>query len=113
MNEETLKNETRESKFVCPVCGQKFQDIVFYAAHLTEHSEEEKKRKADEAQKQREAKRKADIEKLELLYAEKVSATKKFEKALDEYRENYGGLTFPYRSVSPSLASLIDGLLNF
>ena len=65
MNEETLKNETRESKFVCPVCGQKFQDIVSYAAHLTEHSEEEKKRKADEAQKQREAKRKADIEKLE------------------------------------------------
>ena len=86
--------------YQCPVCGQHFQDIHAYAAHITGHSEDEKKRK--------EIERKADIEKLELLYADKRDAEVAFEKGMDEYRKKYGGLSFPYRSLTPALATFFE-----
>ena len=94
--------------YQCPVCWQHFQDIHTYAAHVTGHSENEKKRKAEDEKKRREVERKADIEKLELLYADKRDAEVAFEKGMEEYRKKYGGLSFHYRSLTPDLASFFE-----
>ena len=58
--------------------------------------------------KRKEIERKADIEKLELLYADKRDAEVAFEKGMEEYRKKYGGLSFPYRSLTPALATFFE-----
>ena len=91
----TTSNETN---MVCPLCGESFSDIHKFAAHLNEHSANEKKRKAEEEKKERENQRKKDIDNLLALKAEYKAAEKKLETALDEYEKKYGGLLFPYTS---------------
>lgn len=104
------KNHDKNSMFgyQCPVCGQHFQDIHSYAAHIAKHADDEKKRKAEDDKKRKEMERKADIEKLELLYANKRDAEVAFEKGMDEYRKKYGGLSFPYRTLTPALANFFE-----
>ena len=112
MNEKINNNNNYEKTgmfgYQCPVCGKHFQDIHAYAAHITGHSEDEKKRRAEDEKKRKEIERKADIEKLELLYADKRDAEVAFEKGMEEYRKKYGGLSFPYRSLTPALATFFE-----
>ena len=112
MNKDINENKNYEKTgmfgYQCPVCGKHFQDIHAYAAHVTGHSEDEKKRKAEDEKKRKEVERKNDIDKLEFLYAAKRNAEAEFEKGMNEYRKKYGGLTFPYRSLTPALASFFE-----
>lgn len=93
---ETVTNEA--PAMVCPICGKNFFDVHSFAAHMNEHSQEEKKRKAEEAKKKLNEERDKDIENLVTLRAEVTNAEKKLKAALDDYRKKYGGLVFPYTS---------------
>ena len=106
----TTSNETN---MVCPLCGESFSDIHRFATHLTNHSENEKKRKAEEEKKERENQRKKDIDNLLALKAEYNAAEKKLEAALDEYEKKYGGLLFPYTSDKNVIKDINDILRLF
>ena len=80
---------------VCPICGKEFFDVITYADHLTAHSNEEKKRKADEEKKARENQRTKDVENLVELRAEYDAAKKKLDNAVKAYESKYG-LVFSY-----------------
>lgn len=112
MNEKINDNKNNYKAgmfgYQCPVCGQHFQDIHAYAAHITGHSEDEKKRKAEDEKKRKEVERKADIEKLELLYADMKDAQAAFGNGMEEYRKKYGGLIFPYQSITNELANFLE-----
>ena len=75
---------------VCPICGKGFYDVTSYADHLTVHSNEEKKRKAEEEKKARENQRSKDVENLVELRAKYLAAKKNFENAVDNYESKYG-----------------------
>ena len=75
---------------VCPICGKEFHDVITYADHLAAHSNEEKKRKADEEKKARENQRTKDVENLVELRANYLAAKKKFNEAVDNYESKYG-----------------------
>lgn len=96
---------------VCPICGKTFNDIHSYANHLTDHSQEEMKRKAEEEKKERENQRKNDIDNLLKLKAEYKAAEKKLETALNDYEEKYGGRIIPYVGNN-DLAATINELFN-
>ena len=106
MTENSTVNSTAKTagigKFTCSICGKNFDDVHQFAKHMTEHSEEAKRREAEDEKKRINDQRKRDIEELERLYADKSMAEKKLDKALDAYREKYGGLIFT-RPIDDSL----------
>ena len=75
---------------VCPICGKEFYDVTSYADHLTAHSNEEKRRKAEEEKKARENQRSKDIENLIELKTEYDAAEKKLDNAVKAYESKYG-----------------------
>lgn len=105
-------SNTVSSVMTCPVCGDGFNDIHEFAAHLNKHSQEEKKRKAEEDKKEREAQRNKDIENLLNLKAECNVAEKKLENAFDAYRKKYG-LVFPTYVENIDITNRIGDLLRF
>ena len=78
--------------FLCPICGKSFMNIHDYAKHISEHSEEPR-RKAEEEEKQR----KADQKKLD------EDAYTNYIKAKEKYVEDYGEET-----TSIDLSDLFD-----
>lgn len=90
---------------VCPVCEKEFHDIISYADHLTGHSNDEKKRKAEEEKKARENQRSKDIDNLTLLYNNYKTAKKALDAAVEAYKNRYGGYVFPYGNP---IQSIID-----
>ena len=84
---------------ICPICGKEFYDVTSYADHLTVHSNEEKKRKAEEEKKARENQRSKDVENLVKLRTEYTNAKKKLEEAVDAYESKYK-LVFSYDDLS-------------
>ena len=95
-NTNTVNTATAEAPvMVCPICSKQFFDLAEYANHLMAHSNEEKKRKAEEERKARENQRSKDIENLVQLRAEYDAAKKKLDNAVNTYKSKYG-LVFSY-----------------
>lgn len=99
MNNNTTTNTTTTNSdapaMVCPICGKQFYDVTEYANHLMRHSDEDKKRKAEEEKKARETQRSKDIDELVQLNAEYKAANKRLNDAIDAYDKKYG-LVFSY-----------------
>lgn len=99
MNNNTTTNTTTTNfdapAMVCPICGKQFYDVTEYANHLMRHSDEDKKRKAEEEKKARETQRSKDIDELVQLNAEYKAAKKKLDDAIEAYDKKYG-LVFSY-----------------
>ena len=76
--------------FICPVCGKEFSTIHEYATHMKWHSEDEKKREAEEEKKRLEGQKKVDAAKLEKLRKAYEVARTEWLEAQEEYEEKYG-----------------------
>lgn len=106
MNEntnKTIKSTGSVPPMVCPVCGMHYFDVHSFAEHMTEHSKDEKKRKAEKEKEELAQRRKKDIEELEKLYEEKSMAEKKLQKAIDAYHDKYGSVLVEYDGTPRSL----------
>lgn len=103
----TTETATGEAPaMVCPICGKNFFDIHSFASHMNEHSLNEKKRKAEEEKKTREAKRNEDIESLMILHSEYKTAKKKLEDAINKYEKTYCesvSCWYPFQSILDAL----------
>ena len=95
----------------CPVCGKSFRNVVDFANHVSQHAQEEKNRIAEAKRIQRECQQKLDAKKIESLYNKKNEAEQEFNKALSEYKKNYGGFIFPYDSIAIPLNILVKNFL--
>lgn len=88
MNENTKTNNEAPA-MVCPVCGKSFLDLSTYAAHMVEHSNEEKRRKAEEEKKRMADQKKVDASHLEKLRAAYINASNEYTAAKEKYYEKY------------------------
>lgn len=95
MTTNTATAASNAPAMVCPICGKEFHDVISYSDHLIAHSNEEKRRKAEEEKKARENQKSKDIENLVKLRADYNVAKKRLNDAMEEYESKYG-LVFSY-----------------
>lgn len=94
--------------FVCPICGKDFSDLALYARHMTQHSDEEKKRKAEEEKQRKADQKKVDAARLEKLKKMYEDAYSTYLKAKEKYVNDYGEDEIPV-----DLSGVFDFLKNF
>lgn len=95
MTTNTTTVTSEAPAMICPICGKEFHDVISYSDHLIAHSNEEKRRKAEEEKKARESQRTKAVENLVNLRAEYNVAKKRLNDAIDDYESKYG-LVFSY-----------------
>lgn len=84
---DTVNNEA--PTLVCPVCGKSFGDVHALAFHINEHSQDEKRRKAEEEKQRKADQKKVDYARLENLKKIYEDASSNYIKAKEKYAEDY------------------------
>ena len=103
-----MNENTSTTNFVCPVCGKEFSDLTAYARHLTQHSDEEKIRKAEEEKQRKADQKKVDAARLEKLKKMYEDAYSTYLKAKEKYINDYGEDEIPIDMSN--LFDLLGGL---
>ena len=82
-------SEEKNTEMICPICGKKLADIHVYATHMMEHSNEEKKRKAEEEKQRKADQKKLDAARLEKLRKVYEDAANAYLAEKEKYEEKY------------------------
>lgn len=86
----TTNTSSEAPAMICPVCGKSFNDIHVFAFHINEHSQDEKRRKAEEEKQRKADQKKVDYARLENLKKIYEDASNNYIKAKEKYAEDYG-----------------------
>lgn len=78
------------TEMICPICGKKLADIHAYATHMMDHSNEEKKRKAEEEKQRKADQKKLDMARLDKLRKVYEDAANAYLAEKEKYEEKYG-----------------------